>query len=350
MENASSECGISTGKFLEALNFYLDSTYVEYSGSLYLQKEGVCIGSSLAPVLSDLLLASLDRQLQMALEEKSVVKTFRYVDDFLVVFKKKCGAEAEQVGELLDVFSSVLSPFSLTTEMPERGTIRFLDMSLTFCGHYVCWEYAPRSQKGFLSFSSAHTKLVKRGIVRAALKNSVLRSCHHRMFQSLQAQAERLLIAGYPRTLLLTVAESVLKSTTSKEAPQTQETRRGLINVIPHVHKVSHGLKKIAQKAGIRTVFSAPNKLGRMCKAVNDTTPPKADCSTNHATRFVPCRTNVVYEIPLECDAVRNFAYIFGCRLGPMDIRRAQALPYKYKTLYHPCVRSTLRRFLSRPG
>lgn len=162
----------------------------------------------------------------------------------------------------------------------------------------------PRSQKSFLPLSSAHTKLVKRGIVRAALKNSVLRSCHHRMFQSLQAQAERLLIAGYPRTLLLTVAESVLKSTTSKEAPQTQETRRGRINVIPYVHKVSHGLKKIAQKARIITVFSAPNKLGRMCKAVNDTTPPKADCSTNHATRFVPCRTNVVYEIPLECDAV----------------------------------------------
>lgn len=121
-----SECGLSTGKLLEALNFYLDSTYVEYSGSLYLQKEGVCIGSSLAPVLGDLLLASLDRQLQMALEGKSVVKTFRYVDDYLVVFKKKCGAEAEQVAELLEAFSSVLSQFSLTTEVPERGTIRFL--------------------------------------------------------------------------------------------------------------------------------------------------------------------------------------------------------------------------------
>ncbi|XP_077553602.1 uncharacterized protein LOC144168506 [Haemaphysalis longicornis] len=101
-----SECEISTGKFLEALNFYLDSTYVEYSGSLYLQKEGVCIGSSLAPVLSDLLLASLDRQLQMALEGKSVVKTFRYVDDYLVVFKKKCGAEAEQKGLFVEPYVS----------------------------------------------------------------------------------------------------------------------------------------------------------------------------------------------------------------------------------------------------
>ncbi|KAH9378171.1 hypothetical protein HPB48_013283 [Haemaphysalis longicornis] len=33
----------------------------------------------------------------MALDGKSVVKTFRYLDDYLVVFKQKCGAEAVQL-------------------------------------------------------------------------------------------------------------------------------------------------------------------------------------------------------------------------------------------------------------
>lgn len=42
-----SECGISTDKFLEALNFYLEHTFVEYSDKLYLHKKGVCIWSSL---------------------------------------------------------------------------------------------------------------------------------------------------------------------------------------------------------------------------------------------------------------------------------------------------------------
>lgn len=46
-----SECGISTDKFLQAINFYLDSTFVEYNDKLYLQREGVCIGSSLMPAL-----------------------------------------------------------------------------------------------------------------------------------------------------------------------------------------------------------------------------------------------------------------------------------------------------------
>lgn len=55
--------------------------------------------------------------------------------------------------------------------------------------------------------------------------------------------------------------------------PQIQETRRGRINIIPYVHKVSHGLKKIGQKAGIRTVFSAPNKIGKVCKVLNVTLP-----------------------------------------------------------------------------
>lgn len=87
--------------------------------------------------------------------------------------------------------------------------------------------------------------------------------------------------------------------------PQIQETRRGRINIIPYVHKVSHGLKKIGQKAGIRTVFSAPNKIGRVCNVVNNMTPTtKAPCGIKHATRFIPYRDNVVYEIPLRCGAV----------------------------------------------
>lgn len=141
----------------------------------------------------------------MALEGKSPVKTFRFVDDYLVIFKKNGGAELVQMQHLFLAFS-VLYPFVLTTENPKHGTMQFLDMSLTSDRH-VCWTYAPRSQKGFLPFSSAHMKLVKRGIVLAALKNPVLRSCHHTMSKSLETQAGRLLSTGYPCTLLLTVAK-----------------------------------------------------------------------------------------------------------------------------------------------
>ncbi|CAN7949006.1 unnamed protein product, partial [Ixodes pacificus] len=48
-------------KASELLHMHLRSTFATWEGNIYLQRQGVCIGSCVAPVLSDLFLASLDR-------------------------------------------------------------------------------------------------------------------------------------------------------------------------------------------------------------------------------------------------------------------------------------------------
>lgn len=78
------EVGLSTSQFLELLEFYLSSTFANYGGQMFLRREGVCIGSCLAPFLSDLYLAHYDRVLRTRLEATMVDKVFRYVDDYLV--------------------------------------------------------------------------------------------------------------------------------------------------------------------------------------------------------------------------------------------------------------------------
>ncbi|XP_077485089.1 uncharacterized protein LOC144095176 [Amblyomma americanum] len=80
-------CGISTEKYLEAMAFYLRSTFISFNNELFVQRQGVCIGSCVAPLLSDLLLAKADRRLKEALLSTNVVRVFRFVDDFLVVYK-----------------------------------------------------------------------------------------------------------------------------------------------------------------------------------------------------------------------------------------------------------------------
>lgn len=44
------KCGMSVDAFLEVLSLYLGSTYVLFKNKVYMQKEGVCIGSKVAPV------------------------------------------------------------------------------------------------------------------------------------------------------------------------------------------------------------------------------------------------------------------------------------------------------------
>lgn len=53
-QNAS---GVDANTFLDLLGLYLRSSLVEFNSEFFVQRKGVCIGSCLAPMLSDLLLA-----------------------------------------------------------------------------------------------------------------------------------------------------------------------------------------------------------------------------------------------------------------------------------------------------
>lgn len=64
---------------------------------------------------------------------------------------------------------------------------------------------------------------------------------------------------------------------------------------------VSHNLKKIAKRADIKVVFSAPDKLAGLCKGSNPHRQPPLQCAKNHETKCVKCVENVANEIPLSC-------------------------------------------------
>lgn len=88
----------------------------------------------------------------------------------------------------------------------------------------------------------------------------------------------------------------------AKRGTRTRPTQeRQKISVIPYVHGVSHALKKIVGKAGVKLVFSAPRKLGRLCKKVNVDNTKEQACVKKHRTQYVECVSNVVYDIPLSC-------------------------------------------------
>ncbi|KAH7967081.1 hypothetical protein HPB49_022286 [Dermacentor silvarum] len=76
------ECKTSVDRFLDLSVLHLCSIVVQFSGKSFLQIEGMCIGSCLAPVLSDLLLARYDRDIERNLPTAHAKKVFRYIDDY----------------------------------------------------------------------------------------------------------------------------------------------------------------------------------------------------------------------------------------------------------------------------
>nr|XP_054920603.1 uncharacterized protein LOC126518176 [Dermacentor andersoni] len=75
--------GLSVGNFLSLLEYYLRATFIVFNDQPYLQRNGICIGSCVAPVLVDIFLSCVDHSLDHAFIERKVLKVFRYVNDFL---------------------------------------------------------------------------------------------------------------------------------------------------------------------------------------------------------------------------------------------------------------------------
>lgn len=61
---------------------------------------------------------------------------------------------------------------------------------------------------------------------------------------------------------------------------------------------------KIGEKACVRTLFSAPNKLASLCAKVNSNDGQRTMCEKKHEKQHVKCMNSAVYEIPLSCGRV----------------------------------------------
>lgn len=69
----------------------------------------------------------------------------------------------------------------------------------------------------------------------------------------------------------------------------------------PILHRVTHNLKKVANRCGVHMVFPAPKKLSRLCSKISSGEERACRCSKKHANPLVQCDEELVCEIPLSC-------------------------------------------------
>lgn len=180
--------------------------------------------------------------------------------------------------------------------------IQFLDIKLALSEQHVCWAHHPKANRPLLPYDSSHSKLVKKGIVNLCFM-STLRSCYHAMRSSSTEQYERLLCAGFPKAVLVSVAEGVLKKlrrgvSTRSDALQKERQK---VAVVPYMPRTAHNLKKIAKLLNTKVLLSAPEKLAKMCKLTDPFHKAPAGSLKKHRSPFVACAKGVVYQTPLLC-------------------------------------------------
>lgn len=130
---------------------------------------------------------------------------------------------------------------------------------------HLCWSYSPRSKKELLPFTSAHSKLVQRGVTTAALKNALNRSCHHRISESFQGQVGRLRSGGCPEPIFNSVGNKIWRELRTPSCIQENERDNDKTAVMPNIHCVTHRQQEVRGRGGVHLGISAPNKLSKIC-------------------------------------------------------------------------------------
>lgn len=125
------------------------------------------------------------------------------------------------------------------------------------------------------------------------------------MSLSLIEQNGRLQRAGFPKAVIVSVAEGVLKKIRKDVIPRPETGQaRQKIAVVPYMHRTAHSLGKIAKRVNVKAVYSAPEKLAKMCKMTDPFRKAPTGCPIKHRSPFVACTEGVVYRIPLSCGKI----------------------------------------------
>ena len=98
-------------------------TTFSFNDKLYEQIDGVCMGSSLGPVLANVIMTELEKIVLPKLIEEGFIKHYiRYVDDTLVMVKD------DKIGEILEKFNSFDKNLRFTVDTFDDGDVHFLDI------------------------------------------------------------------------------------------------------------------------------------------------------------------------------------------------------------------------------
>ncbi|XP_067145039.1 uncharacterized protein [Centruroides vittatus] len=177
----------------EALLFITEHNYFRFNGRIYLQKQGVPMGSPLSAVLAELIMRNLEhRVFKSPLTIAYPLKYLRYVDDILLAWQDTEDSFLILERHLTNVYSSI----SFTWEKETGGKIAFLDLDISksqggliFLVHhkfgnippiipamsfqpqqYVDAAIASLIRRAFLVPSTQHFTNFELGIIRTAVR------------------------------------------------------------------------------------------------------------------------------------------------------------------------------------
>ena len=195
----------------DLLDFVLRSTYFQYNGSIYEQKEGAAMGSPVTAVIATLYMEAFEEQAMESAPYKPKIWK-RYVDDTFTILVRG------NVDSFLHHLNSQQPTIRFTMETEKESKIAFLGTSVSRepDGRLTTSVYRkPTHTDQYLAYDSHHPQSVKRGIVNCLYDRAKRLVTKPSVISEEKKHLSSLLVSnGYPSSFVQKL------TTTRKAAPQ----------------------------------------------------------------------------------------------------------------------------------
>ena len=271
---------LTPAQIADLLTFVLRSTYFQYNGSIYEQKDGAAMGSPVSAVIANLYMESFEEQ---AITTSSYKPTIwkRYVDDTFTILDRG------NVDDFLQHLNNQQPSIRFAMETENNNKLAFLDTAVSRepDGRLTTSVYRkPTHTDQYLGYDSHHPQSVKRGIVKCLYERTKRLVTKPSVISEEKKHLSSVLVSnGYPFSFLQKLTKTGRPNNSAEPAIEFKATA-----VLPYVKGVSEQLRRSLQQQGVRAVFKSESTLrSHLVRPKDAVDPAKQD--------------GVVYRIPCEC-------------------------------------------------
>ena len=277
--------------FRELLTLAVKDNCFVFQGRLYVQKDGVAMGSPLGPVLANIFLCHLERKF-MENHPNFPLYYRRYVDDTFCVFNSY-----DEALNFCTFINTIHPNIKFTMEVENAGQIQFLDTVIVKGDRFFQIDvFRKQTDTGmYLNWASLVPIGYKIGLVKCLLDRaySICSSWEaiHKQFEYIRNALHN---NGYPNNIIDKCLDSVLnKHVGDTNNPVAADPKPRLMLKLPYCGDVSVRLKKrllkLFQKyypnADLRVVFKSGFTIGKLFP-FKDRAPASV---RSHAVYMVKC-------------------------------------------------------------
>lgn len=184
--------------FVQIIEFLFEANYFKCGGVCYSMVFGCPMGSSLSPILANIVMSAL---IKSSLQRLSFTPPFlyQYVDDIITA------VPANRVAEILSIFNDFDEHLKFTVEEEDNRSVPFLDTRVIRQQNnsiILDWYQKKSSSGRYVHFHSYHDISMKTNVIRAMI-NRVEKITHSTLRKDAVMKLKNIFIKnGYPKVFL----------------------------------------------------------------------------------------------------------------------------------------------------